>query len=241
MTLPYRAHVLRGGLTIAGGGDVDAAAGGGSPAAAAAAAAAPPLDESLAAAVAESRNAALFHLRLPGEEEVEDQSIDPDTAAHGGQLPMMVRNLTATNDFVGVGVAVHGVKLAPAAAVFFDARLLFSNSSGVILLPAGATRPVVELRLKPAAALAAGRLLDSHLTLYTNVSSVRVSLKCFHGRLNTVSNVLQQMDLGGLKHLCLPFSSSPVLLDRRYWTTGRWGWAKSATSTSRSSTGIQSA
>jgi len=85
----------------------------------------------------------------------------------------MARNLTLRNSF-RVAVAVHNVTLAPEATKFF--RL--TNFSPTVL-GAGATKDLLELSLKREAWRT--RLLDSHLTLHTNISSINIPLICFHG------------------------------------------------------------
>lgn len=77
-------------------------------------------------------------------------------------------------------MAVHGVTLAPDASKFFT----LSPFKTVILAP-GETENLLVMSLKDEAWK--DRILDSHLVLHTNISSMKVPLVCFHGLVETVS------------------------------------------------------
>ena len=91
------------------------------------------------------------------------------------------RNLTVTNEF-GVPVAVHNLSLAFEATRYFN--LLAEQFAPLILQP-GETKDLSVLSLKDEAW--EDRILNSHLTIHTNISNINVPLLCYHGLLNTVS------------------------------------------------------
>lgn len=90
------------------------------------------------------------------------------------------RNVTVKNEF-GVPVAVHNLSLgSDQARRFFD--LLGTSDHPVILKP-GETKDLSLLSLKDEAW--EDRILNSHLTIATNVSNIHVPLLCFHGLIET--------------------------------------------------------
>lgn len=105
------------------------------------------------------------------------------------------RNLTVTNEFA-VPVVVHRVDVPDEVGAFVEVVSLVGSAGGgagpreplsppVVLLP-GQTVDLLELRLRDAA-WELGRVLDSFVTLRTNVSSMDIRIVCFHGKLDTVS------------------------------------------------------
>ena len=108
------------------------------------------------------------------------------TNFHLTQKTRIQRNLSVTNGFQ-VPVAVHNLSLASDASKFFDliSTTIESpsrNFSPVILQP-GETKDLTVLSLRDEAW--EDRILNSHLTIHTNVSDIDVPLLCFHGVLNT--------------------------------------------------------
>merc|ERR1719210_1522663 len=108
------------------------------------------------------------------------------TNFHLTQKTRIQRNLSVTNGFQ-VPVAVHNLSLASEASKFFDliSTTIESpsrNFSPVILQP-GETKDLTVLSLRDEAW--EDRILNSHLTIHTNVSDIDVPLLCFHGVLNT--------------------------------------------------------
>ena len=100
------------------------------------------------------------------------------------------RNLTVTNEF-GVPVAVHNLSLAFEATRYFnlltgtgDLDLDGGNFEPMILQP-GETKDLSFLSLKDEAW--EDRILNSILTIHTNISNIHVPLLCFHGLIDTVS------------------------------------------------------
>ena len=92
-----------------------------------------------------------------------------------------------TNEF-GVPVAVHNLSLAFEATRYFN--LITDGVNGgsgfepVILQP-GETKDLSFLSLKDEAW--EDRILNSILTIHTNISNIHVPLLCFHGLIDTVS------------------------------------------------------
>ena len=86
----------------------------------------------------------------------------------------MTRNFTVKNYFKR-SVAVHNITLPPEARKFFD----LSNFSPKVI-PAGKTKDLFELSLKKEAWTS--RLLDSYVTLHTNISNMNIPLICYHGK-----------------------------------------------------------
>jgi hypothetical protein len=78
-------------------------------------------------------------------------------------------------------VAVHGVTLAPEAS-----RYLSVTPFQTVVLAPGESKDLVVLSLKEEAWK--DRILDSHLVLHTNISSMNIPLVCFHGLVETVSS-----------------------------------------------------
>ena len=103
----------------------------------------------------------------------------------GEKKTSIQRNLSVTNGFA-VPVAVHNLSLALEASKFFDLEPNKGSEkatfSPVILQP-GETKDLTVLSLKDEAW--EDRILNSHLTIQTNVSDIDVPLLCFHGVLNT--------------------------------------------------------
>ena len=102
------------------------------------------------------------------------------------------RNLTVTNEF-GVPVAVHNLSLAFEATRYFnlltgtgDLDLDGGNFEPMILQP-GETKDLSVLSLKDEAW--EDRILNSILTIHTNISNIHVPLLCFHGLIDTVSKI----------------------------------------------------
>ena len=92
-----------------------------------------------------------------------------------------------TNEF-GVPVAVHNLSLAFEATRYFN--LITGGENGgfepVILQP-GETKDLSFLSLKDEAW--EDRILNSILTVHTNISNIHVPLLCFHGLIDTVSTI----------------------------------------------------
>ena len=108
-----------------------------------------------------------------------------------------------TNEF-GVPVAVHNLSLAFEATRYFN--LITDGVNGgsgfepVILQP-GETKDLSFLSLKDEAW--EDRILNSILTIHTNISNIHVPLLCFHGLIDTVSII----------HRCLKI----IVLETRFY------------------------
>ena len=100
---------------------------------------------------------------------------------------MFIYFFQVTNEF-GVPVAVHNLSLAFEATRYFN--LITDGVNGgsgfepVILQP-GETKDLSFLSLKDEAW--EDRILNSILTIHTNISNIHVPLLCFHGLIDTVS------------------------------------------------------
>ena len=100
---------------------------------------------------------------------------------------MFIYIFQVTNEF-GVPVAVHNLSLAFEATRYFN--LITDGVNGgsgfepVILQP-GETKDLSFLSLKDEAW--EDRILNSILTIHTNISNIHVPLLCFHGLIDTVS------------------------------------------------------
>ena len=87
------------------------------------------------------------------------------------------RSITVKNEF-GIPLAVHNMSLAPEALNFFDL-----NWSKLQILEPGQTKDLSVLSLKNEAW--EDKILNSHLTIHTNISNIHVPLLCFHGQIDT--------------------------------------------------------
>ena len=87
---------------------------------------------------------------------------------------------TVTNEF-DRPVAVHNVSLALEAMRFF--RL--EGSQRPVILKPGETKDLIEMSLTPEAL--EDKILNSYLTIHTNISSINLHLICYHGMVKTVS------------------------------------------------------
>ena len=94
------------------------------------------------------------------------------------------RNLTVTNQF-GVPVAVHNLSLAFEATRYFN-LIRDPLVSGPVILQPGETKDLSILSLRDEAW--EDRILNSFLTIHTNISNINVPLICFHGNIDTVSH-----------------------------------------------------
>ena len=88
------------------------------------------------------------------------------------------RNLTVENRF-SVPVAVHKISLDEEASEFVSV-----DDFVPVILGSGQKVSLAHVVLKPQ--VWKNRLLNSHLTLHTNISHIDVPLICFHGKLDTV-------------------------------------------------------
>ena len=108
---------------------------------------------------------------------------------------LLSRPLTVTNEF-DRPVAVHNVSLASEALRFFhieEATKTTTNSAagggrtfGPVILKPGETKDLIQLSLTQIAW--EEKILNSYLTIHTNISSINVPLICFHGMVKTVIN-----------------------------------------------------
>ena len=92
-----------------------------------------------------------------------------------------------TNEF-GVPVAVHNLSLAFEATRYFNLITDGVNGGSVfepVILQPGETKDLSFLSLKDEAW--EDRILNSILTIHTNISNIHVPLLCFHGLIDTVS------------------------------------------------------
>lgn len=106
---------------------------------------------------------------------------------------LLSRPLTVTNEF-DRPVAVHNVSLASEALRFFhieEATKTTTNSAaeggrtfGPVILKPGETKDLIQLSLTQIAW--EEKILNSYLTIHTNISSINVPLICFHGMVKTV-------------------------------------------------------
>ena len=78
-------------------------------------------------------------------------------------------------------MAVHNVSLALEAMRFF--RL--EGSQRPVILKPGETKDLIEMSLTPEAL--EDKILNSYLTIHTNISSINLHLICYHGMVKTVS------------------------------------------------------
>ena len=124
---------------------------------------------------------------------------------------MFIYIFQVTNEF-GVPVAVHNLSLAFEATRYFN--LITDGVNGgsgfepVILQP-GETKDLSFLSLKDEAW--EDRILNSILTIHTNISNIHVPLLCFHGLIDTVSTYgLVLIWVWFTYHICYPKYSSPA-------------------------------
>ena len=94
--------------------------------------------------------------------------------------------LQVTNEF-GVPVAVHNLSLAFEATRYFN-LLTGGNGFEPVILQPGETKDLSFLSLKDEAW--EDRILNSILTIHTNISNIHVPLLCFHGLIDTVSGII---------------------------------------------------
>jgi hypothetical protein len=103
------------------------------------------------------------------------------------------REVIVTNEF-SVPVVVHKVTMGDEAkGSKNEDRYLQLRQFGPVILKPGEKAAVAKLVLKTGAWN--DRLLDSKLTLHTNVSSMVVPLVVFHGKMDTVSKALKYAGL----------------------------------------------
>ena len=93
------------------------------------------------------------------------------------------RPLTVTNEF-DRPVAVHNLSLASEAMRFFHME---GSVFGPVILKPGETKDLIKLSLSKEAW--EEKILNSYLTIHTNISSINVPLICFHGMVETVSKI----------------------------------------------------
>ena len=93
------------------------------------------------------------------------------------------RPLTVTNEF-DRPVAVHNLSLASEAMRFFHME---ESIFGPVILKPGETKDLIKLSLSKEAW--EEKILNSYLTIHTNISSINVPLICFHGMVETVSKI----------------------------------------------------
>ena len=99
---------------------------------------------------------------------------------------LLSRPLTVTNEF-DRPVAVHNVSLASEALRFFHIEATTAGKAfGPVILKPGETKDLIQLSLTQIAW--EEKILNSYLTIHTNISSINVPLICFHGMVKTVCN-----------------------------------------------------
>ena len=97
---------------------------------------------------------------------------------------LLSRPLTVTNEF-DRPVAVHNVSLASEALRFFHIEATTAGKAfGPVILKPGETKDLIQLSLTQIAW--EEKILNSYLTIHTNISSINVPLICFHGMVKTV-------------------------------------------------------
>ena len=122
---------------------------------------------------------------------------------------LLSRPLTVTNEF-DRPVAVHNVSLASEALRFFhieEATKTTTNSAaeggrtfGPVILKPGETKDLIQLSLTQIAW--EEKILNSYLTIHTNISSINVPLICFHGMVKTVIIYIPIYDKKFYKGIC---------------------------------------
>ena len=105
-------------------------------------------------------------------------------AKNNNNNQLLSRPLTVTNEF-DRPVAVHNVSLASEALRFFHIEATTAGKAfGPVILKPGETKDLIQLSLTQIAW--EEKILNSYLTIHTNISSINVPLICFHGMVKTV-------------------------------------------------------
>ena len=160
ISIPYRAFVLKGQLEVA-------------------------------------PNVTHFHLKSNINNNSGDSEVGSgaeNAAKNNNNQFLLSRPLTVTNEF-DRPVAVHNVSLASEALRFFhieEATKMTTDSAaagggksfGPVILKPGETKDLIQLSLTQIAW--EEKILNSYLTIHTNISSINVPLICFHGMVKTV-------------------------------------------------------
>ncbi len=120
----------------------------------------------------------------------EDVLLSRRSAADGNVAKQVERNVTVTNEF-SVPVVVHRVSMGSEEkpkkqqkGLRKEERYFVLQQAGPVLIKPGEKMVVAKLTLKHGAWKE--RLLDSTLTLHTNVTKMVVPLVVYHGKMDTV-------------------------------------------------------